>query len=161
MPSSNSRRPRISFRTWRPASAPRPAGLMVPRNAGSSAEVSRATSEIDLPPVEVHVPAVVDRLAADGEERPGGAQPRAVAIGARVLDHHLVEPRFHFRVRLAALPVAPVVAFDAPRDARPADLAPFLLLAPNLRVWRGDHPHLLVDAVQNRVPRLLAQLVPR
>ena len=122
MPSSSSSRPRISFSTCRPASAPRPAGLTVPRNACSSSKFSCPTSWIVRPPT-VNSSRV-------------GAQARAVAVRAGVLDHHLVEPRLHPRVRLAALAVAAVVALDAPRDAAEADLAALLVVAPDLRVGR-------------------------
>ena len=72
--------------------------------------------------VEVELAELVDGLAVDREQQPRRAEARAVAVGAGVLDHHLVEPRLHPRVGLAALPVAPVVALDAPRDAAEADL---------------------------------------
>ena len=49
MPSSSSSRPRISLSTCRPASAPRPAGLTVPRNACSSSKWSWPTSWMVLP----------------------------------------------------------------------------------------------------------------
>ena len=108
MPSSSSSRPRISFSTCRPASAPRPAGLTVPRNACSSSKLQLAD--------------VVDGLAGDGEQQPRGADARAVAVGTGVLDHHLVEPGLHPGARFAALPVAAVVPLDPPRDAAEADL---------------------------------------
>ena len=67
--------------------------------------------------VEVQLADVVDRLAADGEEQAGRAQPRAVAVRARLLDHDLVEPLLHPRVHFAALAVAAVVTLDPPCDA--------------------------------------------
>ena len=76
------------------------------------------------------------RLAVDGEQQPRGAHARAVAVGAGVLDHHLVEPRLHARVGLAALAVAAVVPLDAPRDAAEADLLALPLVALDLRVRR-------------------------
>src|SRR5262249_11881700 len=105
--------------------------------------------------VEVELSDLVDRLSADGEERSRPAQPCAAAVGAALLDHPLVEPCLHVRVRLAALPVAAVVALDAPRDAAEADLASLVLLARHLRVGRRLHRDLpRLDAVENGVPDL-------
>ena len=88
--------------------------------------------------------------------------PRAVAVGTGVLDHHLVEPRLHPRVRLAALPVAAVVALDPPRDAAEADLLALPVVALDLRVGRREQRDLLrLDAVEDRVARRLGQLLPR
>ena len=117
MPSSSSRRAAdLACSTCRPASAPRPAGLIV------------AEERVQL--VEVQLSNVVDRLAADGEQQPRRAQTRAPLQSGHVcstitLSSHASMPR----VRLAALAVAAVVALDAARDAVEADLAPFLLVA--------------------------------
>ena len=148
MPSSNSSRPRTSPSTCRPASAPRPAGFTVPRK------------RVQL--VEVHLAEIVDGLSVDGEEQPGRADARSLAVRAGVLHHHLVEPRLHPRVRLAALPVPAVMPLDAPRDPVKADLLAFRVLALDLRLRR--HPHhefLAVEPVQDRVPHGLRQLLPR
>ncbi len=104
-----------------PASAPRPAGL------------TAAEERVQL--VEVELAHVVDGLARDGEEQPGGAQARAVAVGAGVLHHHFVEPRLHAGVGLAALPVAAVVPLDPARDSAEADLLPVPIrrASPSLR----------------------------
>ena len=105
------------------SSSSRPADLLehLPAGVGAAAgRLDRAEKRVQL--VEVQLADVVDGLAGDGEQQPRRAQPRAVAVGAGVLDHHLVEPRLHPRVRLAALPVAAVVALDAPGDAVEADL---------------------------------------
>src|SRR6185436_16328599 len=74
--------------------------------------------------VEVQLTDVVERLPADRERQAGGSDTRAVAVWARVLDHDLVEPRLHVRVRCASLAVPPVVPFDAARDAVEADGLP-------------------------------------
>ena len=81
----------------------------LPAGVGAAAgRLDRAEERVQL--VEVELADVVDGLAGDGEQQPGGADPRAVAVGAGVLDHHLVEPRLHPRAGFAALPVAAVVA---------------------------------------------------
>ena len=86
----------------------------------AAGRLDRAEKRVQL--VEVELPELVDRLAGDREQQARRAEPRAVAVGAGVLDHHLVEPRFHPRVGFAALAVAPVVALDAAGDAAEADL---------------------------------------
>src|ERR1019366_8525603 len=45
--------------------------------------------------VEMQLPHVVDGLALDGEEQPGGTHARPFAVWARMLHHHLVEPCLH------------------------------------------------------------------
>ena len=111
--------------------------------------------------VEVELSHVVDRPAADREERPGGAQPRAVAVGTRLLDHHLVEPGFHVRVRLAALAIAPIVALDTAGDAVPGQLAALLVrLQPHLGVRRRTQRNLPLDAEEDRLANLLRLLAP-
>ena len=93
----------------------------LPAGVGAAAgRLDRAEKRVQL--VEVELADVVDGLAGDGEQQPGGAEPRAVAVGAGVLDHHLVEPRLHPGAGFAALPVAAVVPLDAPRDPAEADL---------------------------------------
>ena len=122
MPSSSSSRPRISLEHL-------PAGI-----GAAAGRLDGAEERVQL--VEVELADVVDGLAGDGEQQPRGAQPRAVAVGAGVLDHHLVEPRLHPRAGFAALPVAAVVPLDAPRDAAEADLLALPIVALDLRVRR-------------------------
>ncbi len=111
--------------------------------------------------VEVHLPDVVDVPAGDREQQPAGAHPCASAVGARLLDHDLVEPGLHSRVRFATLPVPAVIAFDSPRDAVEADLPALPVAASDLRVrGREDRDALRLDAVEDRVARLLRQTVP-
>src|ERR1039457_2947865 len=88
--------------------------------------------------VEMELTDVVDALALDGEEQPGGTHARAFAVGAGVLYHHFVEPRLHAGARLAALPVAPIVPFDAPRDPAKADRFAFRFFPLGLRFRRRD-----------------------
>ena len=93
----------------------------LPAGVGAAAgRLDRAEERVQL--VEVELADVVDGLAVDGEQQPRRADARAVAVGTGVLDHHLVEPRLHPGVGLAALPVAAVVALDAAGDAAEADL---------------------------------------
>jgi hypothetical protein len=111
--------------------------------------------------IEVHLADVVERAAGDGEQLPRPSQPRALAVRADLLDHHLVEPRFHPRVRLAALAVMAVVALDAPGDAVEADLTAFPVVAPDSCVGRRLQDDLArLDAVQDRGPGRLGQLIP-
>src|SRR6185295_1579869 len=106
--------------------------------------------------VEVQLTELEDVAAVDREQQSGRTNPRAVAVGAGALDHHLVEPFLHPRVRFAALPVAPVMTLDAPGDAVEADLAAVLIVAAHLRVWRRDDPDPRgPDAVEDRAPRVL------
>ncbi len=112
--------------------------------------------------VEVELRDVVDGPAVDGEEQPGRPKPGAAAIGTRALHHDLVEPRLHLRTALAALAVAAVVAFDAPGDPVEADVLAFPVVSPDAGLrWRRQPDLPRVDAVQDRVPRAVRQLVPR
>ena len=121
--------------------------------------LDRAHERMQL--VEVELSHVVDVLSADGEEKPRRPYPRAIAVGTGVLDHHLVEPLLHLRVRLASLPIAPVPAFDASGDAWKADL-PSGPLAPRVlgARRRNQFDLLWLDAVENRLARALGQLLP-
>ena len=112
--------------------------------------------------VEVKLAHVVDRLAVDGEQQPGGAHARAFAVRAGVLHHDFVEPRFHSGAGFAALAVAAVVPFDAPRDAAEADRFALRVLPFGLRV--GGHAHHdfpVLEPFEDRVPHGLRQLFPR
>jgi hypothetical protein len=112
--------------------------------------------------VEMKLPGVVDRLAADREQQPGVANPRALAVRTGVLDHHLVEPRFHFRAGFPALTVAAVVPLDPARDAAEADLLPFPVVAFDLRLgWRVQHDLFRVNPVEDGAARLLGKIAPR
>src|SRR5213075_2502875 len=82
--------------------------------------LDRAQERVQL--IEMELADVVNGLARNGEQQPGCADPGAVAIGARVLDHHLVEPGLHPGACFASLPVAAVIPLDAPRDSAEADL---------------------------------------
>src|SRR5205085_9053827 len=87
----------------------------LPAGVGPAAgRLDRAEEGVQL--VEVELADLVDRLAGDGEQEPGGPDPRPLAVGAGVLDHHLVEPGLHAGVRLAPLAVAAVVPLDPPGD---------------------------------------------
>ena len=124
----------------------------VPAGVGAApGRLDGAEKRVEL--VEVHLPDVVEGAAADGEEQPRGAQPGALAVGTDLLDHHLVEPRFHPRVRLSPLPVVAIVALDAPGDAVEADLASFPVVATDLGVGRRvQHDLPRLDAVEDRRP---------
>jgi hypothetical protein len=96
--------------------------------------------------VEVELPDLEDRLAFDGEQESGRAQPRALAVRTRVLDHHLVEPLLHLRIGFTALTIPAIPALDPPRDAVEADLLAFVIVAPDLGFrWRRQHHLLRVD----------------
>ena len=101
------------------------------------ARLDRAEEGVQL--VEVQLAHLLDGLSRDGEQLPGGAQPPALAVGAGVLDHHLVQPLLHAGAGLAALPVAAVVALDPPGDAAEADrlALPVVALAPSPREGTG------------------------
>ena len=95
------------------------------RVSAAAGRLDRA--EVGLQLVEIELPDIVNAAPADGEEQPRRPDARALAVGARVLDHHLVEPRLHLRVRLPALAVAAIVALDTPGDAGEADFAALVL----------------------------------
>ena len=111
--------------------------------------------------VEVKLAGIVDALARNREQQPGGADARAFAVGAGVLHHHLVEPRFHAGVRFAALPIAAVMPLNAARDSSETELLAGLLFALDLRVGRQSERELLMlQAIQNRVPHRFGKLLP-
>src|SRR4051795_11884547 len=104
----------------------------------------------------------MDRLAREREEQSRGPDPRALAVGAGTLAHHLVEPLLHARVGLAALAIAAVMSFDPPRDPAEPDLLGLPIVAFDLRVGGYHQRQLLrVDAVEDRVARRFGQLLPR
>src|SRR5207302_9604579 len=111
--------------------------------------------------VEVELADVVDGLSRDGEQEAGRTDARALAVGAGVLHHHLVEPGLHPGTRFAALPVTAVVPLDAPRDAAEADLLAFPVAAFLLRLGRRGRQDFLLDAVEDRTAHLLGQVFPR
>src|SRR5437879_11617062 len=105
---------------------------------------------------------VVERLTRNSKQLPCGADSRSVAVGARMLHHHLVEPRFHTGASLAPLPVPAVMPFDAPRDSAEANLLAFVVFTLNLRVRRHAHDDFLaVQSFEDRAPHRLRQLLPR
>jgi hypothetical protein len=111
--------------------------------------------------VEVLLPQIVNRLAGHREEQPRRPQPRAVTVRTRVLDHDLVEPRFHPGARLAALAVPAVPALDPPCDAVKTDFLPLNLVRLDLGVRRHAHRNLpRLDAVQNRLACAFRQVLP-
>src|ERR1019366_1276101 len=140
-----------------------PAHLAQHMAAGIGAAARRldgAEERVQL--VEVELADVVDALALDGEEQPRGTHTRTFAIGAGVLHHHFVEPRLHAGARLAALPVAPVLPFDAPRDPAEADRLALRFFPLGLRLPRGDQRAFpVVEPLQDGVPHRLRQLLPR
>src|SRR5262245_12110723 len=111
--------------------------------------------------VEVHMANFVDVFAGDVKQQPRSAEPRAVAIGAGELNHHLVEPGLDPGTRFAALAVASVIPLNAPRDPVKADLPAFPIVTLHFRFGRRDGRDFLLDAVEDRVARLLGQLLPR
>ena len=130
------------------------------RVRAAAGRLDRAEECLQL--VEVELPDVVNGAAADGEQQPRRPDARALAVGARVLDHHLVEPRLHLRARLAALAVAAIVALDAPGDAAEADFAALVLRRLHLGVGRRRHRDLpRLDAVEDGLADFLGQLLPR
>src|SRR5262249_60595439 len=99
--------------------------------------------------------------ARNGEQTPGRTPPRALAVGADVLHHHLVEPGFHPGIRFAPLPVAAVMPLDAPRDPAEADLFAFPLAALLLGFRRhGQRDFLLVHPLEDGVTPRFWQLLP-
>ena len=112
--------------------------------------------------VEVQLAQLVEVAAVDPEEQPRRAHARALALRARALDHHLVEPLLHARVRFAALAVPPVVPLDPARDPVKADLAPVRTAAKHLRIRRRHHLDLRgADAVEDGVANRFGQQLPR
>ena len=112
--------------------------------------------------VEVQLAELVDVAAVDREQQARRAHARALALRARALDHHLVEPLLHPRVRLASLAVAPVVPLDPPGDAVKADLASVRTAAQHLRVRRRHHLDLRrAEAVEDGLARRFRQRLPR
>src|SRR5437763_1387134 len=108
--------------------------------------------------IEVELAEVVDALAGDREQEPRRPQSRALAVGTGVLDHDLIEPRFHPRASLATLPVATIVSLDSPRDPMEADLAPLPLASRILRIRRThDRDLLRLEPEEDRLPRRIAQ----
>ena len=95
--------------------------------------------------IEVELPHLVDVLALDREQQPRRAQPCATAVGADVLDHDLVEPRFHPRIGFAPLPIAAVLALDAPGNAVEADFLAFVIVALDLGFGRRGEARLSSD----------------
>jgi hypothetical protein len=96
----------------------------------------------------------VDALSFNGEQQPSRADARAFAVGAGVLHHDFVEPRLHSRVGFAALPVAPVMPFNTPRDPTEADLLAIGVFALDLGVGRRTHHQLLmIEPIENGVSR--------
>src|SRR5262249_6808954 len=107
----------------------------LPAGVGAAADrLDGAEERLEL--VEVELAEIVDRLAADGEAQPGGPDPRAVAVGAGELDHHIVEPGLHPGVGLATLAITPVATLDPPRDPAEADLLALPVAAASLRLRR-------------------------
>ncbi len=126
----------------------------------AAGRLDRAEKRVQF--VEVELADLVDGLALDGEQQPGGPDARAVAIGAGVLHHHLVEPGLHPGTGFAALPVAAVVPLDAPRDSAEADLLAFRVFAFDLRLGRhADHDLLAIEPVQDRVAHRSRAASPR
>ena len=103
---------------------------------------------------------VEDGLPFDRKKQSRRTESRAVAVGADVLHHHLVEPRLHAFASLASLPVAPIVALDSARDSVEANLAADAIVAGHLRLGRRDDHDLLLDPVEDDVASRLRQLFP-
>ena len=132
---------------------------MAPGVGAAAGRLDGAEKRLQL--VEVQLPDVVDGLAFDGEQQAAGPQPRPRAVGARVLDHHLVEPLLHSGVGFSALAIAAVVALDAARDAVEADFLALVVVPPYSRFGRRrQHDLLRIDAVEHRLPHLLLQIFP-
>ena len=85
--------------------------------------------------VEMQLAEIVD-AAARIEQQPGCANPRAVAVRTRALDHDLVEPRLHARVGLAALAIVSIPPLDSTRDPVEPDFTSFLIGAAHLGIRR-------------------------
>src|SRR5262249_53656676 len=127
---------------------------------GTSARwLDRAEERMEL--VKMELPQLVNILAGDGKAEPGGPNSRALAVRASVFDHDAIEPRFHPRIRLAALAVAAIAALDAPRDSAKADLSaqPFVVVSLRFR-RRDEHDFLGIESTENRVPRCLGEFFP-
>ena len=84
----------------------------------------------------MELPHFVDVLALDREQQSCRAQSRTVAVGADVLDHHLVEPLLHPRIGFPALAIAPVPPLYPSGDAVEADLLALVIIAFDLRFRR-------------------------
>ena len=114
----------------------------LPAGIGAAAgRLDGAQERVEL--VEIELAELVDGLACNGEAEPGGPEPRAVAVGAGVLDHHAVEPGLHPGVRLAFLPVTAVAPLDPPGDSAEADLLALPVVAASLRLRRRAEHDLL------------------
>src|SRR5205085_1377894 len=88
-------------------------------------------------------------------------ESRAVAIGADVLHHHFVEPRFHSGTSFPPLAVTSIMSLDTPRDSVKAHLATDTIVACHLRLGGRKNHDLLLDAVEDDVASRLWQLFPR
>src|SRR3954466_8804698 len=111
--------------------------------------------------VEVQLPEIVDVPAVDGEQQSRRPHAGAIAVRASALDHDLVEPCLHARVRLASLAITPVVPLDAPCNAVKTNLAAFLVVAPHPGIRRrGNWNFAAADSVENRLSRLVRPSLP-
>src|SRR5215211_3046953 len=111
--------------------------------------------------VEVKLADIVKGLAANREQQSCRPDARAIAVRARVLDHHLIQPSFHTRAGLVALAVPAIMPLDAARDALEANLAalPFRMFHLGFgREQNRDFSRL--DAVENRLSSVLGERLP-
>src|SRR5262245_22165139 len=100
--------------------------------------------------VEVELAQIVDGLAGDREAKPRGPHTGTLAVGAGVLDHNVIEPGFHPRVRLGLLPIPAIASFDPPGDPAEADLLALPVIATSLRLRRRCEHDLPIDAIEDR-----------